>query len=163
MKIYDYQIENTKTKISNMLKDSRLRLKTWENVKRITKKDGSDFKNFNMNFDGAELDPRFKSMHSLMTHWVDGTDFVEDSIWVDKTSCNGLFTIDEVFEKIEQRKKDLRVQIAELEHDLQNYDKLINELTAITETIVKALDIDAKSIYTRSEINDLLGSAFKGF
>lgn len=48
--------EDIKNKFENYILDYEAKIRLWSNVKRVTKKDGSDFQNFAKNFENAKIE-----------------------------------------------------------------------------------------------------------
>lgn len=47
--------EEIKTKFENYIKEYEEKIRLWKNVKVVTKKDGTPFRDFNRNFEGADV------------------------------------------------------------------------------------------------------------
>ena len=153
-KISMYDIENIKTRIKGQIELYEKQLEAWNHVTRNRKKDGSDFANFNKNFNNAELDKGF-SAHYLKTYNRGMYDnFASDEIYIDHPAegymeysypSERLATIDEVFKIIERHKADLRELIIAMQSDLDSCDTMVVDALETIDNALKNLKDTAKT------------------
>lgn len=116
------EIEN---KYRKNAKDYQNAIVAWQNVKRATKKDGSDFANFDKNFVNATIRREYS--------WV------KPSLKVDYQQSGGSWTYDtveiedndsvnDVFVKINERIKLLRGYVADDERKARNAEQVFKEV-----------------------------------
>lgn len=144
--------------------DTCTKLELWKNVKRLSKKDGSDFQNFGKNFDGATIDHdailedrlevRGRTERGIV--WVeDHIDLVEDAtsdIEAERRYKPYSFSkqekyhlnVDEVFEKIEARIRYFETQKVNYELQMQHaesiYNFTVNTINAMYKEALKELE-----------------------
>lgn len=151
--MYDYKVENELKRLNNDLANTINELKAWEDVKRVTKKDGSDFAVYSKNFDNCKIGRESWGETNELKIFVyfKGVGYHSNAIccydtlekddprngspraWA-RGAClkNGyLLTVDEVFKRIESHKEYLRKRIESLTDAIANYDKVIEFLEEV--------------------------------
>ena len=139
--------------LENNLADNRTKLNLWKNVKRLSKKDGSDYANFGNNFDGAKVEDYLGSKDALKVFGrsVNGLSWVEDRIELERdatpdidpertyryaTYSNAMkyrLTVEETFEKINARIRYFETQVA-------NYKIQLDMSESIYNTVVRTIN-----------------------
>lgn len=97
----------------------------WQNVKRVTKKDGTNFANFSKNFVNAEIKQDYNWCRpSLKVSFCQGNGtWTYDTIEIEEND-----TVDNVFEKINNRVKLFNGYIVENERKARNVEYVFNEV-----------------------------------
>jgi hypothetical protein len=122
-------------------------LDLWKNVKRLSKKDGTDFANFGKNFENAEVNNEFDRLEvsgRSKFEWIrDSIDFLltaddntpEDRIILSYRTRYYHLTVDEVFTAIENRIRYYEVEIENDKIQLAHAESICN----LTENTINAL------------------------
>ena len=97
----------------------------WQNVRRVTKKDGTNFANFSKNFVNAEIKQDYNWCRpSLKVSFCQGNGtWTYDTIEIEEND-----TVDNVFEKINNRVKLFNGYIVENERKARNVEYVFNEV-----------------------------------
>lgn len=122
MKTNINEIEN---KYRDNVKTYQNAIKAWQNVKRVTKKDGGNFANFGKNFVNAEIKQDYYWCRpSLKVDYCQESGrWTYDTIEIEEND-----TVENVFEKINNRVKMFNGCIAENERKARNVEHVFNEV-----------------------------------
>lgn len=154
-------------------------LEAWENIKRLSKKDGSDFSSLSKNFNGLKV---IKEIHSLFPEERELTIYFKsngkcesDSVSnvemvryskrnVDKSrvvkeqylEARYLLTINEIFENIECKKNQLKANIDKYTKQFENidnkYKELKEKLSSVKSFLMIEKERDLALYYTMQEL-----------
>lgn len=134
-----HNFENIKKELENRITEKQIMLFVWRKVKRLRKKDGSDFANINKNLDGAEVVKCWNTA-TLCIHEYSETIHrcIKDEVYLCesyKPAHETEITVDEIFNIIARRINVLENLIASLKLQLDDcerlyvkYDKMIRDL-----------------------------------
>ena len=131
------QYDEFKKTLENYLEECETKLELWKNVKRLSKKDGSDFQNFGKNFEGAKVDrSAYSDTEELNVHGrTKSGRWIEDTILVFGRNYQHPLTVSGAFEKIELRIKYYEVKIRNCKLQIAHAERIYN----LTVNTVKAL------------------------
>lgn len=120
-------LEDWQRDLKKTIKDYTAKLKGWEKVKRIYKKDGKPFANIAKNFEGVKvftvLDTYEKKEYKLELYAGDClTGYTSDCIY--HCDSSPLNTLDDILPAIEKRKKQLQIYITEASQKLEFSEKI---------------------------------------
>ena len=119
-------LEDIKNELTKRLNDSKNKLALWQSVKRLAKKDGTDFANLNKNLDGAMVYKQYSSFYlKAATYLLTEAErkqiphimWTSEEIYISDNEMAEL-TPNAVFEKIAGRIKQLNSHITEYENEL---------------------------------------------
>ena len=118
-------------------------IKAWTNVKRVSKKDGSDFANFGKNFTNATFKQEYPwAKPELKVDYKCGYGYAYDSIEVEEND-----TVNDVFRKINDRIRVFSGNIAEAEKKASNTKTVFNEVDKTMVELMKFCKSNGFSSY----------------
>lgn len=99
-------------------------IKAWQNVKRVSKKDGSDFANFSKNFVNANIYREYYWSSQIIR-----VDYQYNHGWThDTIDVNDNDSVNDIFDKINKRIELFRDYIANNERKAQNTEQVFREV-----------------------------------
>lgn len=161
------RIKEIKEELNKEIKTNECKIKAWRSVKRLHKKDGSNFAIRSKNFSGCSVDSKSTAWPKLTIYYHDpsrGYNSEVICLYVfddDKKSGRPLIklngyrpyyelTIDEIFERITEKIKDLEQQNEELKKQLVLTETVFIEfVTAIDNALAELKEKvgDKSSLY----------------
>ena len=118
-------------------------IKAWQNVKRATKKDGSDFANFGKNFVNANINREY--------YWSNQTirvDYQYNHGWThDTIDVNDNDSVNDVFDKINKRIELFRGYVTDDERKARNTEYVFNEVDRNMKELTKFCKENGFSAY----------------
>lgn len=104
--------------------DYKNAINAWSNVKRATKKDGSDFANFGKNFVNATIRQEYSWCNpTLKVDYRCGNSYTYDTVEIEKND-----TVNDIFVKINNRIRVFNGYIAEAEKKAKNTEHVFDEV-----------------------------------
>lgn len=170
MLITEYQITEFLKKLERQAQRSRDELKAWEGVKIVTKKDGKPFANFSKNFEGCKVNTEIYSFNTndkkMIVYFksVGGCDYssldcydtgkeAEKHEDISRRYARGawgsvgyLLTVEEMAERIENKKAHIKKYIKETEEAIKNFEKAVDIIRKAGEEI-EALEKENTTLY----------------
>lgn len=110
------------------------RIKAWQNVKRVYKKDGSDFANFNKNFTGGKVENQYGTEHFYIHFRDENGRYMEDWIDAKETPAEQIEAINDQIRKYSEWKEAAE---GELKHAAEIAEFALNKLREIKEELNK--------------------------
>ena len=145
-----------KNRIENEYRDSienyQELIKAWGNVKRVTKKDGSNFSNFKKNFTNAEIRQEYTWCNPDMKVYYRAKKYgyTYDSIQIEDND-----TVESIFKKINNRIEMYNGHISKLKTKVSNVNRVYNEVDRTMKELMKFCKDNGFSNYEIcSYIND---------
>lgn len=120
------------------------RVKAWQNVKRVYKKDGSDFANFNKNFTGGKVEDHYGSSKFYIHFRDEDGRYMEDWIDAKETPAEQMEAIDDQIRKYSEWKEAAE---EELPHAAEIAEFTLNKLREIKEELNKIGYRESGSLY----------------
>lgn len=119
-------------------------INAWSNVKRTTKKDGSDFANFGKNFVNATIRQKYSWCNpTLEVGYRCGNGYYTyDTIEIEKDD-----TVNDIFVKINNRIKVFNGYIAEAEKKAKNAEYVFSEVDRTVKELIKFCNENGFSSY----------------
>ena len=153
--------ESFKKELEKHLAEHECKLELWKNVKRLSKKDGTDFAHFGKNFENAKVTlPAYLDFERLKVNGriVPTTAWTEDEIDLVRDADDSIpeertfehygkkkyhLTVDEAFEAIENRIRFYEVEIQndklELAHAESIFNLTVNTIKALYDEALKEI------------------------
>jgi len=155
-------LEQIKKELQNSIEECNAKIAAWENVKRVTKKDGSDFSTLSKNFENAKIVTADYSIRNekqiRVSGWTENRKFVDDYFSIVPCVKNVKFevapdrqikesflepyfymTVEEIVEAIENRIAMWKEYVESYEEQLRIADHFYilieNELEKISEIL----------------------------
>lgn len=151
--------DKIKADLIKTITEYEARITLWKNVKRLTKKDGSDFKIFSKNFGNATVYSNYMGRNALKVNgWIKDLGYIEDEIWmweyVDSTELNPeehtiiqeavwsrpyfYLTVDEMFAEINRIIEIYERKISSCRNEFSTVDEIFTEFAeAIDAALIK--------------------------
>lgn len=124
MKETTNEIKKIEQNYRNHIEDYKNAINAWSNVKRATKKDGSDFANFGKNFVNATIRQEYSWCNpTLKVDYKCGNSYTYDTVEIEKND-----TVNDVFVKIDNRIKVFDGYIVEAEKKMKNTEHVFTEV-----------------------------------
>lgn len=119
------RIEEIEKKYRENSKGYQNAIVAWQNVKRVTKKDGSDFANFGKNFVNATIRQEYSWVKpSLKVDYQQGSgSWTYDTIEIEDND-----SVNDVFDKINKRVELFRGYVADDERKAKNVEQVFKEV-----------------------------------
>lgn len=139
----DYRnLEDIKNDFEKRLAENKRKLELWKSVKRLTKKDGSDFVNINKNFDGAELYKSWSTYYFRVSGRMTGRfyHYIEDEIYIGHEEK----TAGELAELTAKRIEELTNRVDNYEKQLEALSKIFAKYNEKIEAFYKELKEDCE-------------------
>lgn len=142
--------DTIKADLIKQITEYEAKITLWKNVKRLTKKDGSDFKIFSKNFGNAIVYSNYMGRNALKVNgWIKDLGYIEDEIgiwdYVDNTDLNPeehtiiqeaiwsrpyfYLTVDEIFAEINKIIEIYERNISSYRDELNKVDEVFTEFT----------------------------------
>ena len=149
MKETTNEIKKIEQNYRNHIEDYKNAINAWSNVKRATKKDGSDFANFGKNFVNATIRQEYSWCNpTLKVDYRCGNSYTYDTVEIGKND-----TVNDVFVKINNRIKVFDGYIAEAEKKMKNTEHVFNE---VDKTMKELKEFCNKNGFSSYEICDYI-------
>ena len=127
--------EEIKKEYETNIKTYRNAIEVWSKVKRVSKKDGSDFANLGKNFINANVTKPYSWSDELqisVSHCYGDGGYTHDSIDIEDKD-----TVDVIFNKILNRIEMYKKYISDYEKKLSNIDYVFDEVDRAMEELTK--------------------------
>jgi hypothetical protein len=127
--------EEIKKEYETNIKSYRNAIEAWSKVKRVSKKDGSDFANLGKNFINANITKPYNWSDGLqisVSHCYGNGEYAHDSSDIDDGD-----SVNIIFNKISNRIKMYKGYIDDYEKKLNNFDYVFDEINRNMKELTK--------------------------
>lgn len=158
-----YNKEDAKKRMQRSVNFYQIRIEAWENVERVTKKDGSDFAILSKNFKNCEFLTEYGSNKIRVHFHTNENGYEHDDIYLDGDGYGrqAATTPEAVQDRITKILENYKTWLAKDQKGLETIEQQIDDITPELETLktfLKAAENETNTHYTlKSYIKNFLG------